>query len=268
MLLALDIGNTHIFGGVFDNDKLIFKFRKTSKGYLSSDEFGVFFRNVLRENEISPEKINNTAICSVVPDIMYPVRQSLIKYFNNEPFIIQSGIKTGLNIKYKNPQEVGSDRIANAIAGVHLFPNKNLVIVDLGTATTFCAVSKLKEYLGGIILPGIRISMEALYRETAKLPKVEITKPQELVGKSTIESIQSGLYFGNLFAIKEIMAKIKKEYFKSQETFMLGTGGFSKLFEDAQIFDKIIPDLVLIGINLAFKMNAVGSEKAKMTQGK
>lgn len=255
MLLALDIGNTQIFGGVFKNDKLIFRFRKTSKGYWSSDEFGIFFRSVLKENGIPFEKISNVAVCSVVPDLNYSIEQSLIKYFNAKPFIIQSGIKTGLNIKYKNPQEVGADRIANAIAGVHLFEDKNLIIVDLGTATTFCVISRLKEYLGGIILPGVKISMEALSRETAKLPKVEIVKPVELIARSTVESIQSGLYFGNLFAIREIVAKIKKDYFNFKETLVLGTGGFSKLFEDAGIFDKVLPDLVLIGINIAFKMN-------------
>ncbi|MBU2530613.1 MAG: type III pantothenate kinase [Elusimicrobia bacterium] len=254
MLLALDIGNSQILGGVFKEDKILFKFRKTSKGY-TSDEFGIFFKSVLRENGITPKKISQIAICSVVPGLIYPLYQSAVKYFNIEPFIIQPGIKTGLNLKYKNPQEIGSDRIANAIGATKLFESKNTIIVDLGTATTFCIISAEKEYLGGIIMPGLKISMEALAMETAKLPKVEILKPENLVGKSTVEAIQSGLYFSHLLAMKGIVAKIKKEYFKETDITIIGTGGFSKIFENDKVFDYINPDLVLIGINAAIKMS-------------
>ncbi len=264
MLLALDIGNSQILGGVFKDDKILFKFRKTSKGY-TSDEFGIFFKSVLRENGIAPGNISKIAICSVVPGLIYPLYQSAIKYFNIEPFIIQPGIKTGLNLKYKNPQEIGSDRIANAIGATKLFENKNTIIVDLGTATTFCIISAKKEYLGGIIMPGLKISMEALSIETAKLPKVEILKPENLIGKSTVEAIQAGLYFSHLLAMKGIIAKIKKEYFKKDNITIIGTGGFSKIFENDKIFDYINPDLVLIGINTAIKMNdnQLGSETTR-----
>ncbi|MBI4655839.1 MAG: type III pantothenate kinase [Elusimicrobia bacterium] len=263
MLLALDVGNSQIFGGVFEKDRLLFRFRKTSASNATSDEFGVFFKSVLRENKIKPEKILNVAICSVVPDLIYPLHQSSIKYFNIEPFLIGPGIKTGLNIKYKNPNEVGSDRIANAIAGISLFPDKNLIIADFGTATTFCAINRKKEYLGGLIMPGLKISMESLAARTAKLPKIEIAKPAELVAKTTIESIQSGLYYGNLFAVKEILSKIKIDYFDGKDTITLGTGGFSRLFEDSKIFDRIMPDLVLTGINFAFQMNKTAKELAQ-----
>ncbi len=255
MLLAIDVGNTLVFGGVFKDDKLLFKFRKTSKGRATSDEFGIFFKSALRENGIDPKEIKEVAVCSVVPDLIYPLHQSAVKYFGLEPFLIQTGIKTGLNIRYKNPAEVGADRIANAIAAVGMFPDKNLVLADLGTATTFCAVSRAKEYLGGVILPGLNISMEALARETAKLPRVEILKPAELVGKTTVEGIQAGLYYGHYFAIKGIVAEIKAGYFKDGETLVIGTGGFSRTFEDAGIFDHIVPDLVLAGIAAAAKLN-------------
>lgn len=255
MLLALDVGNSQVFGGVFREDKLLFKFRKTSKGHATSDEFGIFFKSALRENGIDPGDIKDFAICSVVPDLIYPLHQSAIKYFGLEPFLIQTGIKTGLNIRYKNPGEVGADRIANAIAAVNMFPDKNLILADLGTATTFCAVSRAKEYLGGIILPGLNISMEALARETAKLPRVEIVKPKEAVGKTTVEGIQSGLYYGHYFAIKGIVGEIKAGYFKEGETLVIGTGGISRIFEDAGIFDHIVPDLVLNGIAAAVKLN-------------
>ena len=253
MLLALDIGNTQIFAGVFKEDKLIAKFRGTSCN-ATSDEFGTFFKNAIRENGIDPKEITEVAICSVVPDLSYTLRQTSVKYFGLEPFLLQGGIKTGLNIKYKNPLEVGADRIANSIAASAMFPERDLIIVDLGTATTFCAVSKKKEYLGGLIMPGMRISMEALAARTAKLPRVEIAKPPELVGRTTVDSIQSGLYYSNLLAIKGIAAKIKSDYF-SEEALVIGTGGFSKLFEEAGIFDRIIPDLVLLGTAAAVQLN-------------
>lgn len=259
MLLALDVGNSQVFGGVFKEDRLLFKFRKTSKGRTTSDEFGIFFKSVLRENGIDPKEIRELAICSVVPDLIYPLYQGSVKYFGLEPFLIQPGIKTGLNIKYKNPAEVGADRIANAIAATAMFPDKNLALADLGTATTFCAISRAREYLGGIIGPGLNISMEALARETAKLPRVEIVHPAELVGKTTVESIQSGLYYGHFFAIKGIVAEIKTGCFKDGETLVIGTGGFSRIFEDAGIFDHIVPDLVLTGIAAAVKLNRKGA---------
>lgn len=258
MLLALDVGNTQIFAGVFKDDKLVAKFRGTSCN-ATADEFGTFFKNAIRESGVDPKEITEVAICSVVPDLLYTLRHMAEKYFSLEPFLLQGGVKTGLNIKYKNPLEVGADRIANAIAATAMFPDRNLVIVDLGTATTFCAVSKTKEYLGGLILPGLRISMEALATRTAKLPRVEIAKPPELVGKSTVDSIQSGLYYSNLLAIKGIAAKIRDEYFGG-ESLLIGTGGFSKLFEGAELFDKVVPDLVLAGTCMAARMN---KERAK-----
>ncbi len=259
MLLALDVGNTQIFAGVFKEDKLIAKFRGTSCN-ATSDEFGTFFKSAIRENGLDPAEIKEVAICSVVPDLSYTLRQTSLKYFNLEPFLLQGGIKTGLNIKYKNPLEVGADRIANSIAASGMFPDKDLIIVDLGTATTFCAVSKKKEYLGGLILPGLRISMEALASRTAKLPRVEIARPPELVGRTTVDSIQSGLYYSNLLAIKGIAAKIKSDYF-SEEALVIGTGGFSKLFEDAGVFDRIIPDLVLLGTAAAVQLNKERTKK-------
>lgn len=258
MLLALDVGNTQIFAGVFREDKLVARFRATSRS-ATSDEFGTFFKDALRENGVDPGGIREVAICSVVPDLLYTLQHTSVKYFGLEPFLLQGGVKTGLNIKYKNPLEVGADRIANSIAAAATFPEKNLVIVDLGTATTFCAVTAKKEYLGGLIMPGLRISMEALASRTAKLPRVEIARPPELVGKTTVDSIQSGLYHSNLLAIEGIAARIKKEYFGG-EALVIGTGGFSKLFGDAGIFDHVVPDLVLLGTAMAARMN---KERAK-----
>jgi len=254
MILALDIGNSQIFGGVFIGDELKFKFRKTSKGGSSSDEIGIFLRSVLRENGLDPSLVEKIALCTVVPDVVHSIKNACKKYFGMNPFILEPGVKTGLKINYRNPVEVGADRIANAIAATHLFPKKDLIVIDLGTATTFCAISQNKEYLGGTIIAGLRLSMEALENNTAKLPSVEILAPKETLGRSTVESIQSGLFYGHLGQMKEISHRLTKECFDSKP-FIIGTGGFSSLFEKTKVFDEVQPDLVLKGLVLALKLN-------------
>ncbi|MBS1962711.1 MAG: type III pantothenate kinase [Bdellovibrionales bacterium] len=259
MILALDVGNSQIFGGIIEETpqgpKILFRFRKTSKGGSSSDEYGLFLRQVLRENGFDAEKITRIAIATVVPDVMHSLKGACQKYFDETPFVLQAGVKTGLKVRYKNPVEVGADRIANSIGAVARYPGKNLVIIDLGTATTFCAVTKDKDYLGGSILAGLKISMEALESKTAKLPSVEIVAPENALGKTTIESIQMGLYYGHLGSMREIVARIAKEAFDGEKPFVIGTGGFSRLFERDRIFDVEIPDLVLFGLYEALKMN-------------
>lgn len=256
MILALDVGNSQIYGGVFEKEKMLLSFRRTSKQGPSSDEVGVFLRTVLRENEVDPKKVKQIVLCSVVPDVIYSLRGACIKYFGLNPFILQAGVKTGLKIKYRNPLEVGADRIANSIAATHLYPQKNLILVDLGTATTFCAISKEKDYLGGAIVAGLKLSMEALEAKTSKLPSVEIVSMNEALGRSTIESIQSGLYYGHVGTIKEIRERISNECFSGDKPFVIGTGGFANLFEKEKIFDVVHPDLVLKGLLFSLKMNA------------
>lgn len=256
MILCLDMGNTTIHGGVFDGETLRMQFRKTSDARSSSDETGLFLRGVLRENGIDPASIEQIALASVVPDAVHSMRNSCIKYFGKAPFILQAGVKTGLKIKYRNPLEVGADRIANAIAVTHLYPDQDAIIVDFGTATTFCAVNREKEYLGGVILAGLRLSMEALEEKTAKLPSVEIIPMKQALGRSTVESIQSGLFFGQLGQVKELKARITEEVFGEKSPIVIGTGGFSGLFDKSGIFDVIVPDLVLRGLYLALRMNA------------
>lgn len=255
MILCLDVGNTQIYGGVFKNGQRIAQFRKTSGAKSSSDEYGIFLRAALRENGVDPAGIEKVAVCSVVPDVIYSLKGACQKYFDRTPFILQAGVRTGLKIKYHNPVEVGADRIANAIAALEQYPNRNLIIVDFGTATTFCAITKEKDYMGGVILAGLRISMEALEERTAKLPSVEIVKPTQVLGRSTVESIQSGLYFGQMGMVKELITRIKAETFKDDPPLVIGTGGFSHLFEDAGIFDVLASDLVLKGLLKALQLN-------------
>ncbi len=256
MILCLDVGNSQIYGGVFVDQELRLQFRKISKRGASSDELGLFLRGVLRENGHNPDDIKQISICSVVPEIIHSLRNSCNKYFSINPFILGPGVKSGLQIKYRNPLEVGADRIANSIAAVNMFPEKDIVIVDFGTATTFCCITKKREYLGGAIAAGLKISMNALEQNTAKLPTVEIVTPKNACGRSTIESIQSGLYYGHLGMIKEICSQIKNECFGGQKPYIIGTGGFARFYEEADIFDAILPELVLTGLYQSLQMNS------------
>ena len=255
MILCLDVGNSHIFGGVFEGDQLKLTFRKTSRQGASSDEYGLFFRSVLRENGFDPEQVNHIALCSVVPEVVYSISNGCQKYLKRAPFVLKAGAKTGLKILYRNPLEVGSDRIANAIAGTQMYPNENLLILDLGTATTVDAISAGRDYLGGVIIPGLRMSMQALDQGTARLSSVEIRKAESTLGRSTAASIQSGLYHGHLGALNEIMAGVCRDAFDGQRPRVLATGGFSSLFADTGLFDEAIPDLVLRGLLTALFMN-------------
>ena len=255
MILCIDVGNTQIHGGVFKGEELAVQFRKTARQQFSSDEIGIFLRSVLRENKIDADSIKGISICSVVPDLNHSLRSGCIKYFGINPFFLKAGVKTGLKIRYRNPLEVGSDRIANAIAATKMFPNHNIIVVDFGTATTFCAISKAKDYLGGIILPGIRISMEVLENRAAQLPSVEIKKTESVLGRSTVESIQSGLFYGQVGIVKELKSRITREVFNDDEPVVIGTGGFSSLFENEGLFNLILPTLALKGLHLAYYLN-------------
>jgi type III pantothenate kinase len=176
-----------------------------------------------------------------------------------DPFVLQSGAKTGLKIRYRNPIEVGPDRVANAIGAVHLYPGRHVIIVDFGTATTFDVVTANRDYLGGMIVPGIGIAMEALEKNTARLPTVEIVPPAELIGRSTIECIQSGLFFGNRAMVRDLTREIREQAFRNEQVVVIGTGGFSRLFEREGLFDAVLPDLILVGLERALLLNADAS---------
>jgi type III pantothenate kinase len=255
MILTLDVGNSQIFGGVFDAGELTIRFRKPSRPPTSSDELGLFLRGVLRENGGDPSGVEQIACCSVVPEIVYSLRSCCRKYFGLDPFVLQAGVKTGLKIRYRNPLEVGADRIANAIAATHLHPDRNLIIIDFGTATTIDIIRAGREHLGGIILPGLRIQMEALEQNTARLPNVEIVPTAELIGRSTVECIQSGLYFGNRAAIAGLTREIRERVLQQEPALVIATGGFCRLFAGEPLFDLVEHDLVLIGLERALSLN-------------
>lgn len=255
MNLTIDVGNTSTSCGLFENGKIIFQFRRETNIHSSSDELGIFFRAALKENGFDWKKITKIGCCSVVPAINYSLKSACSKYLNIEPLFVQAGIKTGLKIKYSNPKEIGADLIAAGMGAVCLFPNQNMIIVDLGTATTLELISNENEFLGGSILPGMKFSVDALSSGTAKLPSVEIAKPSGLYGSSTTEAIQIGLFYGTAGSIKEICHIYQKNIFKGEKPLIVGTGGFSKVFSEYSLFDKIVPELVLLGVNRAIELN-------------
>ena len=255
MILCLDVGNTQIFGGVFVGEDLKLQFRRTSQLRSSSDELGVFFRTVLRENGIDPRHINRVAICCVVPDLLYSLRATCQKYFSVDPLVLKPGIKTGLRILYRDPREVGADRIADAVGAVKLYPGRNVIVADFGTATTICAITRKREFLGGCIIPGVNLSMEALEERTAQLPSVEIIPTKNAIGRSTIESIQSGLYWSNVGMVRELVSRITKEEFANEHPVVIGTGGFAHLFNREKLFDIVLSDLILTGLREVIRLN-------------
>ncbi len=256
MLLCLDVGNTQLHGGVFAGDALKLQFRKSTHPLGSSDELGVFFAAVLRENGVDPREIAQVAICSVVPPAAYALRAASVKYFRAEPFVLQAGVKTGLKIRYRNPAEVGADRVANAIAATQRHPGRDAIVVDCGTATTFDVVTAGGDYLGGAIMPGVGLSAEMLSARTAKLPAVEIARPEAALGRTSVESIQSGLYHGHAGAIRHLLATLAAESFGGAKPVVVGTGGFARMFEAERLFDEVVPELVLLGLRHAVRLNA------------
>jgi type III pantothenate kinase len=262
VLLCIDVGNTQIHGGVFIGETLLCQFRKSTQPLGSTDELGIFLVAVLRENSVDPRSVDRVAICSVVPAALHPIRGASKQYFKREPFVLQAGVRTGLKIRYRNPLDVGADRIAGAIAAVHRKPATNLIVVDCGTATTFDVVNAEGDYLGGVILPGIGVSAETLASRTAKLPRVEIARPETVLGRSTVESIQSGLFHGHAGAIRHLVSLLTREVFGDAKPHVIGTGGFARMLEGEKLFDEIVPELVLLGLKYADFLNREAGTRA------
>ncbi|MEX0331229.1 MAG: type III pantothenate kinase [Puniceicoccaceae bacterium] len=256
-VLCFDIGNTDIYGGVCHGREVIAEFRKSSQQSPTADDFGVFVLQILSSRGIAVESLDAIAVASVVPDCNQVVIEACLTYLGIKPLLLQAGVRTGLKIRTKNPAEVGADRIANAIAAVELFPETDRVVVDMGTATTFCAINRRDEYLGGVIAAGMGLSMRALARNTAKLPYVDLAIPSACLGKNTIESIQSGLYFSHLGLLREVISRLQDEAFEGREPVVIVTGGHARFFKDESIVTAYVPDLVLHGLCRAVELNQI-----------
>lgn len=252
MILALDAGNTNITCGVFEENEIKASFRITTKMPRTSDEYGVIITNLLERNKVELSQIHDAIICSVVPNIMHSLQNALIKYFNIKPIVVGTGIKTGIRIATPNPQQIGADRIVDAVAAYELYGGPVLVI-DFGTATTYDMVDEKGTFLGGITAPGIRISAKALWEDAAKLPEIEIKKPEKILGKDTITSMQSGLVYGQIGQTEYIIKKTKEETGLIDAKVVV-TGGLGRIISgETDTVDVYDPDLTLKGINLVYQ---------------
>jgi type III pantothenate kinase len=256
MFLAIDVGNTNVVLGIYDNDILKAFWRIGTRPDMTSDEIGMFFLQFFNHQNIHIEQIEGVIVSSVAPSIMYSLKHAIEKYIEKKPIVVGPGIKTGLNIKYDNPKEVGADRIVNAVAALELFGGP-LIVVDFGTATTFCAISEKSEYLGGVICPGVKVSMEALFQRAAKLPRVNLQKPEKVIGKNTVSSMQSGAIYGYVGQVDYIIKKMKEEMAVSNIK-VVATGGLSRLiFSESEEIGEIIPYLTLEGLRVIYKRNCI-----------
>jgi type III pantothenate kinase len=253
MILVMDVGNTNIVLGVYEGDDLKYHWRVGTSRKKSEDEYGMFISNLLTHVGLGFNDIDGIILSSVVPPLMFPLEKMCEKYFNLKPLIIGPGIKTGLNIKTENPREVGADRIVNAVAALNEYDSP-LIIVDFGTATTYCYIDKNKNYLGGAISPGISISTEALYTHAAKLPRIEITKPAHVVGKNTVSAMQAGIFYGYVGQVEGIVKRMKEQ--AEEEPLVIATGGLAHLIgEESPIIDVVDPFLTLKGLQLIYHKN-------------
>ncbi len=268
MLLAFDVGNSNIVLGVFKDRELITNWRIETDTNKSADEYGMIVRQLFDYEGLKMSEVTDIIISTVVPSVLYTLQHLSMKYFNKRAIVIESGVKTGMVVKYDNPKQVGADRIVNAVAAYHKYGGP-LIIIDFGTATTFCAVSDKAEYLGGTIAPGLKISSEALFEKTSKLPKVELEEPGTTICKNTIQSMQSGLVYGHMGMVEFIVNKMKRELAEvvgaDKKVTVVATGGLSTLIDNGvDCIDHVDKMLTLEGLEIIYEKN----RKKPKTTGK
>jgi type III pantothenate kinase len=253
MILVLDVGNTNITLGLYKGKELLTHWRIATVRERTEDELGILIKNLIRDRGLDPKDVEGIAISSVVPPLMFALERMSVKYFGHKPIVVGPGVKTGLNIKYENPREVGADRIVNAVAALEKY-GPPLIIVDFGTATTFCVINEQGDYLGGVVAPGIAISTEALFQRAAKLPRIEITRPPSVVGRNTITSMQSGVLYGFAGQVDGIVARIKKELNLPFQ--VIATGGLAGLIcSESYEIDIKDDNLTLDGLRIIWDRN-------------
>ncbi len=254
MLFVIDIGNTNIVLGAFKGDDLVVSWRMTTKTPRTSDEYGLFMYNLLLSKGIEQHAIKDVIIASVVPNIMYSLVNGIIKYFDTTPIIVGPGVKTGIDIRTDNPKEVGADRIVNTVSAYDTYGGPAIVI-DFGTATTYDVVTEDGIFNAAITSPGIKISANALWQKAAKLPEIEIKKPDSILAKNTITSMQAGLVFGYIGQVEYIVKKIKEEM-KQPDIKVIATGGLAKIiYPETDVIDVYDPMLTLKGLKIIYDKN-------------
>lgn len=254
MLLAINVGNTNIRFGVYNERKLVAHWKLATNRGWTADEFGMYFVNFFNYEKLNIEDVEAVIISSVVPPIMFSFEHAIQRYIKKDPIIIGPGIRTGINIKYENPRELGADRIVNAVAAYEIYGGP-AIVVDFGTATTFNAISSKGEFLGGAICPGILISAEALYQRTAKLPRIDLAKHEVVIGRNTAVGMQSGIFHGYVGQINHLVRKIKQEM-KEENIKVIATGGLAKFIApEADSIDEVNGRLVLEGLRIIYEKN-------------
>lgn len=254
MILTMDIGNTNIKTALFDGLETVQYWRISTNRNMSSDEYGILLMNLFDHHRISVSEVTGIMISSVVPQINFTIEHMCRSYFGMDPLIIGPGIKTGINIKYENPRELGSDRIANAVAAYELYGGP-CITIDFGTATNFGVISEKGEFLGGAICPGLKLAAEALTERTAKLPRFELTKPECVIGKNTISNMQSGIVFGYIGQINYLVERMKKEL-GDPSAKVIATGGLAVLVAgESNVIDVMDGLLTLKGLRLIYNKN-------------
>lgn len=257
MILLVDVGNTNIVLGVYRGTESIASWRISTDAKKTSDEYSIQVMQLFTQSELNPKEVEGIIISSVVPNIMHSLENMIRKSFGINPLVVGPGIKTGINIKYDNPKEVGADRIVNAVAAHDMY-KKDMILIDFGTATTFCAVTKDANYLGGCIVPGVRISSDALFDRAAKLPRVELEVPKNIICKNTITSMQAGILYGYIGQVEYIVKKTKKEMMElgSDEPLVIATGGLANLIaNETDVIDKVDSSLTLEGLRIIYEKN-------------
>lgn len=254
MVICLDVGNTNIKYAVYEGDKLKISFRVATEHKKTSDEYGGQLISILSNNGLTPSDIEGGIISSVVPQLEYTLEKMCSVYLKIKPLMIVPGLKTGLNLKVDNAREVGADRVVNNVAAVRKygFP---LIIIDFGTATTFNVINGKGDFIGGVIAPGIKGSLDSLVNGTAKLPRVEIERPECVIGKNTVTNMQSGIFYGFAGLVEFIVKKIKREM-KCENVTVIATGGFSEIIaKEITCIDKVDKLLTLDGLNYLYHLN-------------
>lgn len=254
MVLVVDVGNTNIVVGVYKNDTLIGSWKMVTRSEKTSDEYGIFILNMLNYADINYKKITGIIVSSVVPNVMHSFENAMKKYFGIDPIIVGPGIKTGIVVATENPKEVGADRIVAIVAAYDIYGGP-LIVIDFGTATTYDIVSEKGEFKYGITSPGIQISADALWQRTAQLPSIEIKKPDSILAKNTITSMQAGLIYGYIGQVEYIIGKIKEELCIDNIK-VIATGGLGRIISDeTKLINVYDPQLMLKGLKLIHDKN-------------
>jgi type III pantothenate kinase len=253
MILALDVGNTNIVVGVYKGPELLADFRIATDRQKTADEYGMLLLQLLAFRGIPKDEIRGVIMSSVVPPVIATFERMTEKYFGCRPINVEPGIKTGIIIRYENPKEIGADRIVNAVAAYETYGGP-VIVVDFGTATTFCAITENGDYIGGAIAPGIMISSEALFARAAKLPRVELVRPKSVIGKNTVQSMQSGIIYGFVGQVDEIVRRMKAELGGNPK--VIATGGLAELVAvESREIDEVNPFLTLMGLRILYERN-------------